>query len=351
MSGVIIDKWMQVLYIQSFIKRAMSNTITLPKKRILWIDFSRFFAILFVMETHSGIHYAKSNDIFAGAGVMLFFFLAAFFDRKSDTLHYKRCVGFLLSALVWETIMGLVRFHGQHGYYFNIQDFFIKHEQYRGVLWFMEYLVLWMVIAPLFRRILPTIIQWLIVGGLWVGFFYEAFTQNPMHAHLSLLASAAPFFLGYSLRNIKVAELQNYILGPILSVNPVYSMVLISTLILSALAAIVTECSFIAPGNNAALLPFIAYLMIAFAYFAEKYIPRIVAFGASFGPVIYLIYASHPVIFYIWNGGWIHTIGHGDFPPHYLTLLLGGAILFACLGTYKMINGKNRFIDMILFGR
>lgn len=321
--------------------------------RIAWIDFSRLFCILTVLELHSPLGLSGGNSLFAGAGCCAFFFLAGFFNNKQGTELLKRCLCLFLFAQVWEIAYSLLLFvhHTYKGIPFDIFSYVVDHASIRrcSAMWFIEYLVFWMLLSPIFRLLRHTALKGLFICGLFALYAYDYYTDptpDP-HSHISYPLSAATFYLGYTMRGLSVRELGEK-LFPICPKLPLLCHQIIAAGCLGGvLCCMKLELPCIAPGNNGWWLLPVAYLILALSFYTEKTLPAFTAYCARSGPSIIFTYGVHNSCLFIYVASWILLTHHN--PPALLTIGLIAALIIGGTILHRQLKGKFRALDLILF--
>lgn len=312
-------------------------------KRVAWIDFARYFAMIFICETHSGMHLIRGNGLWAGAGVFIFFFLAGYFCRKKGSILLKRCAILFTCAVFWAFIKACIIRHGLH---FTLQEFVFEHSKFRGTMWFLQYLVLWMLLSPLYRAIPYRLLKNAIPYVLIILFLLSCFHATDVSSlHISYSASSGMFYMGMSMQDKK----PECIFSCIKQLPPRVGSLMTGTLLLALLVV-----SYFIGNNHGILFALfmlfsLAYLILAMSFFVAAAAPNFAELIAKMGAATIFIYVCHAAIFHAWTGGYI-AVFH-SFPPVYLTLLLALVILlFGPLFYYKTA-GKNKLLDILLFAK
>lgn len=309
------------------------------RQRVAWIDFARYFAIIFVCEAHSGMHLLNRNGLWAGAGVFLFFFLAGYFNRKQGFPLLKRCGILFICSTFWSFIKTCIVCHGLH---FSLQEFGF----FNNTMWFFKHMILWMLLSPIFCAI-PY--QWIknVIPAILLALFCISCqgASNTSLLHVSYYSSAGLFYLGMNIQGNNLDSIFPTLKSVSNRTKFGTTCVLLFCILIVSLIV----------GNNhgvffaVSLLFIIAYLMLAVSYYAEKSMPTFVRKVAKLGAATIFIYVCHSAVFHVWTGGFI-AIFH-FFPPVFFTLILALAILLLGPWFFYKFEGKNRLVDILLFAK
>lgn len=324
--------------------------------RVAWIDAARLLCIIFVLLLHSPLRPTGDNSLLAGGAVCAFFFLAGFFNKKQGRELLQRCITLFIFCQVWDlAYLHIVALHHSlKGIPYDLWNhYLLRHLSAARCsgMWFIEYLVLWMLLSPLFFRLKRLPIQLLCIVGLLgvYAYNYIYITEDP-HSHISYPLSAAMFYLGCATQRIKVKELGEHLFLNSRFVPPTICCLLSFFLITATIWGVYARMPFLAAGVNGWWLLPMAYLILTISYYTEKVLPSLASFLATSGPAIIFIFGIHNCIFCFYAASWSYMMGHSENPPAILTLLLLALLIIACTCICRKLKGKFRLLDLFLFG-
>lgn len=193
------------------------------KRRIEWIDLSKFVGIFVMVWGHSGV--SENVDIAIHAFHMpLFFFLSGYLykdgqqiKKKTKTLLIPYFVFGIVLFLVWRIIDKIITLP----VFYSFSDLFkgllydnAMVSPYAGVQWFLTGLFLTEVLFYLIKRFVKTNIGILLILILFsiIGFIYPLLTEKRMFWALDCALTAIVFYgVGFLIRSCKnyISKLMN----------------------------------------------------------------------------------------------------------------------------------------------
>lgn len=305
------------------------------KKRVAWIDCSRLFAIILVVQCHTTVQF--QNDLFPpqAAALALFFSFAGYFTRISTLSQCLKKVAPLWAALVFWSTLRLAcdgrLFQGLQFYHCFIGT---KH------LWFIRDIIICCFFSLLYKK-LPQVGKILILA---VIFSYLTYFKK----HLwwgEQFYSVFFFFLGNTLNTIKVSQLHHVLQ---LDKNRLIGAPI-------AFAGVIGIFYFAIYGYPFVISP-LTYMVevwsiLYFCYLLEEKFPLFAATLASFGPSVIFIYLSH-ILFYKGLISISLRILEWEtvLSPYYIWAIIA-AIIIGGRFIYKILLGRNKWFDSFIFGR
>lgn len=316
---------------------------SLPRKtqREPWVDVVRLLCIICVCIGHSNLGCLFSTTILNQAAVGLFFVLAGYFDKKDNwRLSLKRIGIMFLFYAAWILLHDAILCAS-----FSLTDYFGRLLHGGWSLWFIHHLIICLAVSCLFKK-LP-------FSAKLLGLAFLLCLTQPLfpvwdYRIWSVPLAAVFFFFGNLLNSVPLQDVPAQLFP---SPRPL-PLALAFGLAAAALAAFAALNSHgIHPFPEAIVVLGLMYALLLLGYSGSRLFPRCAHGLAMAGPSIILAYALNLVFLRVFISAYIHTIGHGAFPPYWLTALVVAGMIAGCAAAYRLLYGKNRLLDIFLFAR
>lgn len=315
-------------------------------------------AIFMVMQAHSVLH-CRGNATMQSCAVALFFFLAGFFDSRSDCMkRLKRVLVFTMSCVFWM----LVAYVFHHGKLPSLAQFVSLSFWYSpGHLWFLEYLILAILLNGVFL-VLPDLIRVVIILLLFV-----VSTRIGVHFHVDFRFPYIPLF--YSLIMYFVGSSVAIYAGKQNAVSFLFGRKPWKQNISFVLGVCIFVIYFII-ANTKVTIPYnpLYYLcgcwaILSIAQGCSRLFPAFSSAIAKIGPATYLIYITHvfflPICMtpfrYVNHHGYLSGVLKTECEVKFYmcacTFVCFIVITFLCYAVYRQLFNRYRFSNVLLFGK
>lgn len=318
------------------------------KRRAAWVDAARVLGIFFICQVHSA---AAPGNVVASAGALcMFFVLAGYFNAgKALKATLRRALLFIAAYSFW-SILGNGLTH--EGVDFSLGSMAHSLVYAPFPMWFIKYLIVLLPLGSLISR-LPYLVKLVLAVVLLAC----AYTVEPVLETVPLtyerMESACNFpsyvlFLylcGDLLRAVPLQELPGR-LFPVLWRHGRCAM-LCSGLMLAAMVAASHRVT--VNLQDPVLLLGVAWLLLFFSHSLSGCFPRLTAYAAAAGPAVFLVYVCNELVIRVFTSAYIHCFG--GYPGAALCNLFCVGLIIACAVAFRLLAGRSRILDAILFAR
>lgn len=318
------------------------------RRRAAWVDAARVLGIFFICQVHSA---AAPGNLVASAGALcMFFVLAGYFNAgKELKASLLRSLLFIAAYSFWSIMEnGLSR----EGVDFSIGSMAHSLVYAPFSMWFIKYLAVLLPLGSLISR-LP---QWvkLVLAAVLLACTYTVepvLETVPLTCERMVSVNNYPSYVlflylcGDVLRVVSLPELPGR-LFPVLWRHRRCAM-LCSGLMLAAMVA-ASHCTTV-NFQEPVLLLGVAWLLLFFSHSLSGNFPRLTACAAAVGPAVFLVYMSNALVIRVFTSAYIRCFG--DYPGATLCNLFCVGFIIACAVAYRLMAGRSRILDAVLFAR
>lgn len=314
------------------------NTLA-PQGRISWIDSARVIAILLVMQSHTTCSSLFNCDAVGGA-VAIFFLISGFFSKGNTLRATLSRTGKLIPFYLLWSLYGFLIMHHKHTYDWSS----FLHALLHGhcvAMWFIYYLLCFSLISYITHR-LPNILRGILIAALFALGAWRYSNGSGIHPCMDFCLGLSVFLLGQWANKASLHTWSSTLFPS----NAMLCFIL-SALILACILTLSTLHITIIP-SWLVIFPHM-WSILGLTYAIDTLFPLAGKKLAGMGAAVVFIYAFHAPTLRIMISIHIRLL---DTMPYHITSLAFVAILFA-LGVfvYRVIKGKHRIIDMLLFAR
>lgn len=314
------------------------NTLA-PQGRIGWIDIARVIAILLVMQSHTTCSYLFNCDAVGGA-VAMFFLISGFFTKNNTLRTTFARIGKLLPFYILWSLYAFLVLHHKHAYDWS----FFLHALLHGhcaAMWFIHFLLCFSLIGYITHR-LPNVLRGILIVALFALGTWRYSNGSGIHPCMDFCLGLSIFLLGQWANKISLSNWQS-----ILFPSNVKACAIISVLIVACILTLSAFHITVIP-SWLVIFPYM-WSLLALAYAIDKQFPLTGKKLAGMGAAVVFIYAIHSPTLRIMISIHKQLL---DTMPYHITSLFFVAILFTLgIFVYRVIKGKHRIIDMLLFAR
>lgn len=320
---------------------APTGQARMKTRREPWVDVVRLLCIFCVCVGHCNLGCIFTTTILNQAAVGLFFVLAGYFDKKDDWRgSLKRIRALFLFYVAWILLYDALLAPG-----FTLQDYLSQLLHGSWSLWFIHHLIFLLALSCLFKKLCFAAKIMALIALLCLAYpLYPVWDYRIW----SISLAGVFFFTGSLLNTIPLHELPCQLFP-----SPRYiPHAAAFGLAAAAMAAFVLlNAQGIHPVPETALVFLLMYALLLLSYTGSRLFPGIAQSLAQAGPAIILIYALNLLFLRAFISAYIHSIGHGSFPPYWLTFLVVVGMISGCVLAYRLLYGKNRWLNFLLFAR
>ena len=318
------------------------------KRRAAWVDAARVLGIFFVCQAHSA---AAPGNLVASAGALsMFFVLAGYFNAgKALKSTLRRALLFIAAYSFW-SILGNGLTHD--GVDFSLGSMAHSLVYAPFPMWFIKYLIVLLPLGSLISR-LPYCVKLVLAAVLLAC----AYTVEPVLETVPLTYERMEstnnfpsyvlflYLCGDLLRAVPLRELPGR-LFPVLWRHGRCAM-LCSGVMLAAM--VVASHRVTVNLQDPVLLLGVAWLLLFFSHSLSSCFPRLTAYAAAAGPAVFLVYMCNALVIRVFTSAYIHCFG--CYPCATLCNLFCVGLIIACAVAFRLLAGRSRILDAILFAR
>lgn len=318
--------------------------------RVAWVDMARLIAIFTVCQAHSPMAF-RGDLIISHGALVLFFFLAGYFNRSGCLGSVAvRCGKLLLCYVLWCVISCSLSSRGVEVSWQRCVDTVVYGTP---VLWFIRYLVPMLLLGWAVQKLRPAwqavvLAVWCAVAagvhvchGICPGVLPGCVAEN-----MGFFQFFAAFLLGSLWSAVPVVRLGESLFPGFLRRSR-WVFLAVAWLPLGWLAWLVWNGGTVPCWLLTAFC--VAWLLAAAGYALAQVAPRAVAVVAQGGPAVILVYLCNATVIRMFTSGYIKVFG--GYQPHWVTFLLIGGIMAGCSLLFRLVHGRCRWADLLLFAR
>ena len=318
------------------------------RRRAAWVDAARALGIFFICQAHSA---AAPGNLVASAGALCMFFVLAGYFNAGKTLKasLRRSLLFIAAYSFWSILENGLTHNGVD---FSIGSMVHSLAYAPFPMWFIKYLIVLLPLGCLVSR-LRYRVKLVLAAVLLVC----AYTVEPVLETVPLtyerMESACNFpsyvlFLylcGDLLRAVPLPELPGR-LFPVLWRHGRCAMLCSGVMVA---AMVVASHHVTANLQDPVLLLGVAWLLLFFSHSLSSCLPRLAAYAAAAGPAVFLVYMCNALVTRVFTSAYIHCFG--GYPCATLCNLFCAGLIIACTVAYRLLAGRSRILDAVLFAR